>query len=126
MTAESTYNDPASLEVNITRIICCLALHVLIIPEIDSALLMMRYSINHSEEFKYLIIENEDNHKSELAAVPFMIATSKLVGAFLAEIINMVVICSSGSTQDVTKDFIAMVIIAEVDNILVGILNDSY
>ena len=73
-------------------------LHVLIIPEIDSALKMMRYTINHSNEFKYLIIENKMDHKSEIAGVPFMIATAKLVGAFLAEIINMVVICSSGST----------------------------
>ena len=37
----------------------------------------------------------------------------------------MLVICSSFTAQDVTKDFVAMIVLAEVDNILVGILVES-
>ena len=98
MSEEVAFDDPVSAQVNLTRIICCVILHVLLIPEIDSALSMMKYSINHSDQFKYLLVENKGDVKSDIAVVPFLIATTKLAGAFLAECINMIVICSSKST----------------------------
>ena len=128
MYTEASFDDPASMAVNLTRFICCKILHVLVIPEIDSALNMMRYAMNHAPNFKYLLVDQveEDKHDYEVATIPFAVAATKLIGGFLAEIINMIVICSSPSIQDITKDFIAMIIIAEVDNILVEILNESH
>lgn len=54
-----------------------------------------------------------------------MIGCIKLSGGLSTELINMLVICSSFTAQDVTKDFVAMIVLAEVDNILVGILIET-
>ena len=54
-----------------------------------------------------------------------MIGFIKLMGGVSTEIVNMGLICCSTTAQDVTKDFVAMIVLAEVDNILVGILVES-
>lgn len=43
----------------------------------------------------------------------------------MTEVVNLVLICSSFTAQDVTKDFVAMLVLAEIDNILVGILIET-
>ena len=47
-----------------------------------------------------------------------MIGFIKFVGGLSTEVVNLVLICSSFTTQDVTKDFVAMLVLAEIDNIL--------
>ena len=47
------WSEPCKLSVIIARIICCLLLHVQIIPEINSALGMMRYALDNADEFVY-------------------------------------------------------------------------
>lgn len=60
-----------------------------------------------------------------IAWIPFFIGFIKLWGGLSTEVVNMVLICSSFTAQDVTKDFVAMLVLAEIDNILVGILIET-
>ena len=89
----------------------------------------MRYSIDYADQFEYAkqkgILATRDPVDVGIAAIPFFIGLVKLSGGLLTEIVNMVLICSSFTCQDVTKDFVAMIVLAEVDNILVGILIES-
>tara|TARA_B110000285_G_scaffold231151_1_gene299168 strand:+ start:985 stop:1419 length:435 start_codon:yes stop_codon:yes gene_type:complete len=42
----------------------------------------------------------------------------KLLGSFLTELLNMQKITTAGSVEDVVKDFVAFIIIAEIDDII--------
>jgi hypothetical protein len=109
------FNDPMGeetsrvnyLEVNLARFVTAILLHIVVMPECTDAINMMQYSIN-----------NYENFKTQSFLFPFLIALMKLLGAFLTELLNMVVIISSPRVDDVVKDFIAFAIIAEIDDIL--------
>ena len=54
--------------------------------------------------------------------VPFYIGLMKFLGGILCEFLNMYIICQSTTIVDVVKDYVAMGILAEIDNILISTL----
>jgi hypothetical protein len=53
---------------------------------------------------------------------PLFIAIMQFLGAFVTEIINILVICSSPTIMEVIMNFIALGAIAEIDNYYLGAL----
>lgn len=78
-----------------------------VIPEIRSALSMMKYIKNFRH--KFLRVNT---------LYPWFMALLKLLGGVLTELINIYIIIQAESIEDVVKDFIALGIIAEIDNLM--------
>lgn len=72
---------------------------------------MLKYTNNHPKEF--------DNEVS-----PVMIALMQLIIALFTEVVNMCLICAQETTMDVIMNFIALGVIAEVDDIYAGSLTN--
>ncbi len=68
------------------------------------ALLMIKYFAYHRSFF------DKTNHA-------FMIACMKLFGSLLTEIVNILLICNQKTIMDCVMNFIALGVIAEVDDL---------
>jgi len=68
-----------------------------------------------------LVVYNPGIFQNDQAAavLSFMISLMKFLGGFLTELFNIFLIIESEQITDVVKDFIALGIIAEIDNIMV-------
>ena len=93
---------------NGSRFICIYLLHISIIPEIKSALAMMKFIKHNSNEFSSAGIMH-----------PFLCALMKMVAGVFTEIMSVIMIMSSTDIADVVKDFIAFNVIKEIDNMMV-------
>ena len=69
------------------------------------------------------IKHNPENFKNGTVVHAFSIALMKLVGGYITEIMNINLICSSTTIEDVVKDFISLGIIAEIDNLMAFTVN---
>ena len=69
---------------------------------------MMRFIKNNPQDFK---------HGTYIHA--FLIATMKLIGGALTEFISIAMVLHSDNIEDVVKDFIALIIITQVDDLMV-------
>ena len=104
---KSTVFPGKTFQINAARLVCAFLLHLSIITEIKTAIGMMTYITHNADQFKIGTIFH-----------PFCIALMKLIGGFITEIMNINLICQSTSIEDVVKDFIALGIIAEIDNLM--------
>ena len=95
------------LEVNIARLISSIILHLVVMHEIADSINLMQYSINKFETFQ-----------TQSFIFPFLIASMKLLGSFFTELLSMQRITSAFSVEDVVKDFVAFIIISEIDDII--------
>ena len=87
-------------------------MHVIVCGEISNGLKMMKYSANHWWKFS----------NPRLAFLAGFLQVSAL---FLIAVINYLVVTISNNVLDVAKDFTALLIIAEFDDIL-ATLTDIY
>jgi hypothetical protein len=78
-------------------------LHIRLETEVRQGLNMIRYLINHSNEFSSTF-------------GPFLVAQMQLSAALLTEIINICLICGQKSIMDSIINFIALGAISEIDN----------
>ena len=68
-------------KINCTRLLCAFLLHMTVVPEVRTALDLMKYAKN-----------NGNNFNGRSAVFPFMIAFMKLFGGLTTEIINILII----------------------------------
>lgn len=94
-----------NFSLNFSRIICGYLLHYNIIPEVRSALAMMKYIKN-----------NRGNFNQASNFTPFVIANMKFFAGVFTEIVNILMIVQSESVADVVQNFISLGIISEIDN----------
>lgn len=104
------------IALNATRFICTLLLHMMIMPEIRSGMSMLEFAVynqfNEKHKFK-------SNHKE---LYPIWIATMKITGGILTELLNMWMMGFNSTEEDVVKDFIAFGIISSIDDIMVAVI----
>lgn len=105
--------EPSTPSLNMARLVCALLLHVQLIPEVRTAFGMMKYVTTNGSEFKCGV--------NNLGA-PFTIAVVKFFAVFLCEMLNLNLICTSTSVVDIVKDFVAIGVIADIDDIITGML----
>lgn len=105
--------EASTASLNMARLICALLLHIQLIPEVRTAFGMMRFVITNGNDFKCGINN---------LGTPFSIAVVKFFAVFLCEILNLNLICTSESVSDIVKDFVAIGVIADIDDIITGML----
>eukprot|EP00347_Sterkiella_histriomuscorum_P014457 403360793 len=88
----------------LTRILCSFVLHMRLQSEIYKSIQMFNYA--------RLMVHYKDNRMTML-----LIASMQLVGSFLTEFINIYLICAQNSVLDILINYIALGVIAEIDNI---------
>ena len=93
-----------SLKIGLTRFVCGVVMHIQCDKEFQNGLRMMKYSVNHYWKF--------DNYK--LAFLPGFL---QIIAMITITLINFLVIMISGEILDIAKDFTALMIIADFDNI---------
>ena len=102
------------VKIGFIRFISGMIMHVMINNEIKNGLLLMKYAVNHPWKFKY--------HRAAVIT-GFM----QFSAVFLIALANYMVITISDTVIDIAKDFTALIIIADFDNIFTipdGIAND--
>ena len=95
------------LYVNFSRIICALLLHILIVPEIRTAMSMLDYASHMPFEFR-----------GNGSVYPFILGMLKCTSGMLTEFVNVMIIIKSDSTYDILYDFVALKIIAMIDDMI--------
>jgi hypothetical protein len=82
---------------------------------------MMKYMANHN-----CILENDERERAFTGTLaPLCVALMQLVGATLTETINILSICALENSKEVIMNFIALGIIAEIDNYYLSALPPS-
>ena len=104
---------PPSIEVGFARFVAAMVLHIIINNEIFNGLKMIKYSVNHPWKFS--------NPKMAFAA-----GFLQVIAMFIVSTINYLVIMTSESVIDVAKDFTALEVIAQFDDIFAeGVANEK-
>lgn len=103
----ANYTPPAGIAVVVVRFICAILLHLTVSDEMSQGLSMMKFAVNHYWMF--------DSHTSA-----FSIGFLQFMSVFLVELSNMVVLCSNPDVFEVIMNFLAFVVILDVDNMVAG------
>ena len=111
--AKDDLYEPSTASLNMTRLICALLLHVQLIPEVRTAFGMMKFVTTNAKEFKCGVAN---------LGTPFLIAVVKFLAVLFCEILNLNLICASTTVVDIVKDFVAIGVIADIDDIITGML----
>jgi len=106
-TLKSDFLYQGDMSLNLTRLICAIILHISIMPEVRSAVDMMRFLVKSPEKFK---------NKNLVLAFSFCFI--KYTSAVLTEFLNILKMAQADNIDDVVKDFIAFGIIVEIDNMI--------
>eukprot|EP00347_Sterkiella_histriomuscorum_P003827 403362788 len=93
-----------TFSVFLTRILCAALLHMQLEGEIRQAIQMLQYSIFmvYRRKYRYTMIS---------------ISLMQLISALATEVISIILICSQDTVQNVIMNFIALGVIAEIDDI---------
>ena len=103
--AETVYFScyPTNILVVITRFFCGIVLHFSLNDKLAQGLQMQKYVLNHYWKFRYV-------------GVAWSIGACQMSMVFIVETINMVILCSNNSVMDVILNFLALVVIADFDD----------
>ena len=104
------FSEVPPLKTGFTRFIASMVMHVLVSSEINNGLSMMKYAANHWWKFDH----------AGWAWLSGLLQVTALV--FIAAV-NYCVIAASNSVLDIAKDFTALYILAEFDDLLGTIAN---
>lgn len=98
---------PGDPTLNMIRIVCTFLLHVSILSEVSSAKDMLSFAKKNCTCFSDQRFE-----------YPMMFSLFKILGGFACFFCNVMLMLSSTNILDCVKDFIAVSIIAEIDNLM--------
>ena len=92
--------------INTARIICGVLLHVIIMPEVRGAFKLMTVAINSKEAFR------------GSRSVARYTCLLQIIAGFATEWCNLILIVNADNVVDIVKDFIALEVIAHIDNVV--------
>jgi len=98
-------------ELNIVRLICAFIMHIQMYPEINASLRMVQYAVN-----------NHQNFCQSSIFFPLLISSLKLFGAVAAEVGNVYLIIRYTNVSSVISGYVALAIVAKVDNLMASTL----
>jgi hypothetical protein len=93
-----------NFDILVTRFICAFLLHIQIEKEVKISLKMIKYFTSHRSRF-------------DSGIQPFLIPFMKLCGSLFTECVNIFLICQQTTIMDCVMNFIALGVIAEIDNL---------
>ena len=94
-------------KLNAVRILCSFLLHISVIEELKQAKEMMSF-----------VKKNPTQFVGQRFQYPFMFAIFKSFGGILCVMANILIILRSENIEDVVKDFVAVMVIMEIDDII--------
>eukprot|EP00347_Sterkiella_histriomuscorum_P012935 403366655 len=105
-------SDDATFEILLARILCAALLHMQLEGEIRQSLQMLNYSrlMVYNTKYRYPMM---------------IISLMQFLGAFGTEVVNIFLICQQNTVQDVIMNFIALGVIAEIDDIYANTLYNN-
>jgi len=95
------------------RFICASVLHMSLMEEVNSALMNMKYVLNHDYMFKR-------------ARLAFTVCFLHFTSTLSTELCNIAIILTSQVPIDIVLNFIAIAIIAEFDNFVYSSMRNEY
>ena len=101
--------------VNMARLVCGFLLHVMLLQEVSSALSMLDFIKRNPMQF----VEQRFEY-------PAMFATCKLIGGMICVFANCMVMLTDDTIENVIKDFIAVGIIATIDDLMAGTVKNDF
>ena len=101
---ELGFTEAPAIEIGFCRFVAGMVMHVIINDEIFNGLKMIKYSVNHPWKFSS-------------PAMAFATGFLQVIAMVLISLINYAVIAASGTVLDIAKDFTALMIIADFDDI---------
>lgn len=96
-----------SPSINLARIVTCFLLHLELLPELKSSKSMLDFARKNPAAFQGQHFE-----------FPMLFASFKLIGGILCLLTNVVILLRSESIEDVVKDYVAVAIISNIDNMI--------
>ena len=107
ISSKDTPIHAGTLSINCCRLMCAFLLHMIIVKEVRCALSLIQYAKM-----------NPCGFHGNNAIYPYMMGLMKLIGGILAELVNMIIIVRSQTIYAILIDFIAMIIISEIDDMM--------
>ena len=98
------FTPPSSTRIAFARFIAGMILQTMVDDELQNGMKMMKYSVNHWWKFKH--------HR-----VAFTVGWLQFTALFAVTVVNYIIVMISYSILDIAKDFTALIIIADIDDI---------
>ena len=94
------------LKLNSTRYMCCILLHLQVMPEFKSAFDMIRYAANNQDKFQ------------EQKFFPFLVSVMKIFSSLFCEFMNIYIMGTFRDSATVIFGYITFGIIINIDNLI--------
>lgn len=101
---ELDFTEVPDIKIGLTRFICGMIMHMQCNEEIKNGMNMMKYSVNHYWKFSSY-------------RMAFLAGFLQFLAMILITLINYNVITISDTVIDIAKDFTALMIIADIDDV---------
>lgn len=98
------FEPPLSTRIAFTRFLAGMIMQTMVDEEMQNGMKMMKYSVNHWWKFKH--------HR-----VAFTVGLLQFSALLAVALVNYIVVMISDSILDIAKDFTALIIIADIDDI---------
>ena len=106
---QASVSIQSNIYLDTAKVLCSILLHYVMDEEIRVSIGMMRYSITHCDQFM-----NCDGNFT----YPFLVATMKGSAAVFTQIVQIYKMLYVSDTETVAKDFVAFVVISQIDDIV--------
>lgn len=110
--SQDANSDPL-LITYVVRLMCALALHMMIEPEVYQAIQMIKFTLNRCDDL-------------ELAIYQIAVALMQLLGALMTEWVNLLLISSLTSVKDIVMNFVQFAAISQIDDFYANSLKNSF
>lgn len=100
---ESFETYPSNIEIVLCRFLCAIFLHISLADELSQALSFMKYALNHPWKFRSWFMA-------------FIIGFAQFSAVILVEAVNLAVLLTNNTILDIIMNFLAIVIISELDD----------
>lgn len=111
-TIQAFKEPPTSSSIVLTRLVCAVFLHIILASEVKQGFNMMKYANNHWWLF-------------DSWSAAYVTGLMQMLIVVLLELINIALLLTNASVQDIIQNFTALVIVVEFDNNLFHYANDD-
>ena len=87
----------------LVRFLCATFVHINLAKELLQSFLIMKFALNHKWKFKQW-------------RYAYFVGLSQMLVVFFVQLVNLGLIYSDGTALDIIKDFVSLIIIAELDD----------
>lgn len=102
--SELTEFESGSFMLYIVRFVCCIALHIMLFPEVRKGMIIMKYVNNHPEKFR-------------TSYIPFILGLMQYFSSIFAEFLNIYMLTYQSKIEYCIIHFVALEVVVELPKI---------